>query len=74
MKQNNPPWLDHGSIDEIIFCQEFLQDHPMICVNDAFFTVEGRTYVAKAHTSLMEPRVKNSYLFLQKLIALAFSL
>ena len=40
MKQNNPPWLDHGSIDEIMFCQEFLQEHPMICVNDAFFTVE----------------------------------
>ena len=44
MKQNIPPWLDHGSIDEIIFCQEFLQEHPMICVNDAFFTVEGRIH------------------------------
>ena len=44
MKRNDPPWLDHGSIDEIIFCQEFLQEHPMICVNDAFFTVEGRIH------------------------------
>lgn len=44
MKQNAPPWLDHGSIDEIKFCQEFLQEHPMICVNDAFFTVEGRIH------------------------------
>ena len=44
MKNNAPEWLELNRIDEILFCQEFLQEHPMICVNDAFFTVEGRIH------------------------------
>ena len=44
MKKETPEWLDFNRIDEILFCQEFLEEHPMICVNDAFFTVEGRIH------------------------------
>ena len=44
MKKETPVWLDLNRIDEILFCQEFLEEHPMICVNDAFFTVEGRIH------------------------------
>ena len=44
MKKETPVWLDLNRIDEILFCQEFLQEHPMICVNDAFFTVDGRIH------------------------------
>ena len=32
MKKQTPEWLDLNRIDEILFCQEFLQEHPMICV------------------------------------------
>ena len=44
MKKETPVWLDLNRIDEILFCQEFLEEHPMICVNDAFFTVDGRIH------------------------------
>ena len=37
-----PAWFDGKKINEVLFCEEFLQDHPMLCVHDAFFTTEGR--------------------------------
>ena len=45
MEQTKPEWVDpRGTIDEIGFCQEFLWQHPMICVDGAFFTREGRIH------------------------------
>lgn len=38
----NPVWLDGKKINEAMFCEEFLQDHRMLSVSDAFFTVNGR--------------------------------
>lgn len=35
-------WWDGKKIDEVCFCEEFLKDHPMISINDTFFTVDGR--------------------------------
>lgn len=29
-----PIWLDDKSINEIFFCEEFLSEHKVICVND----------------------------------------
>lgn len=37
-----PEWFDGKNVDEIVFCREFLQEHPMICVKGSFFTVDGR--------------------------------
>lgn len=37
-----PAWFDGKKINEVLFCEEFLQDHPMLCIHDAFFTTEGR--------------------------------
>ena len=37
-----PDWYDGKHLDEVIFCQEFLEEHPMKSVNGAFFTVNGR--------------------------------
>ena len=37
-----PAWFDGKKINEVLFCEEFLQDHPMLCIHDAFFTAEGR--------------------------------
>lgn len=37
-----PIWYDGKKINEVLFCREFLQDHPMICIRDTFFTTEGR--------------------------------
>lgn len=37
-----PVWFDGKKINEVLFCEEFLREHPMLCVHDAFFTAEGR--------------------------------
>lgn len=35
-------WFDGKKINEVLFCEKFLREHPMLCVHDAFFTTEGR--------------------------------
>ena len=40
--EDYPVWFDGKKINEVLFCGEFLQDHPMLCIHDAFFTTEGR--------------------------------
>ncbi len=37
-----PDWLDKHRINEAKFCEAFLKTHPMVSVNHAFFTKEGR--------------------------------
>lgn len=37
-----PDWFDGKHLNEVLFCTEFLSDHPMKSVNGAFFTTEGR--------------------------------
>ena len=37
-----PVWFDGKSINEALFCEEFLQTHKIIFTNGAFFTLEGR--------------------------------
>ena len=27
-------WFTEKGIDEVLFCREFLQKHPMVCIND----------------------------------------
>ena len=40
-KQGMPEWFDGKKINEILFCEAFRKEHPMICINDQFFTVDG---------------------------------
>ena len=37
-----PDWYDGKNVNEVLFCQQFLEQHPMKSVNGAFFTVNGR--------------------------------
>ena len=37
-----PFWYDGKSVNEVGFCEEFLQQHPMVCVDGSFFTKDGR--------------------------------
>ena len=37
-----PVWFNGKSINEAIFCQQFLVSHPLVYTDGAFFTVEGR--------------------------------
>ena len=39
---DSPIWFDGTSINEALFCEEFLQTHKIIFTNGAFFTPEGR--------------------------------
>lgn len=37
-----PIWLDDKKkIDDRAFCDEFLEEYPMLCINNQFFTVDG---------------------------------
>lgn len=36
-----PEWVDGKKINEVLFCREFLEEHPMVSLGGAFFTVEG---------------------------------
>lgn len=38
---DQPIWFDGKHINEALFCEEFLREHPMVSVNGAFFTVDG---------------------------------
>jgi putative DNA primase/helicase len=43
-----PPWYDGQRFNEVLFCAEFLKEHPMVCVNGSFFTVDGRVHDEEA--------------------------
>ncbi len=36
-----PEWLDDKSINEVLFCEEFLAEHKIICVNDHFIGIDS---------------------------------
>ena len=36
-----PDWYDGRHINEVLFCQQFLDKHPMKCVRGRLFTVDG---------------------------------
>ena len=37
-----PAWYDGKTINETLFCETFLSEHPMVSVNNTFFTKNGR--------------------------------
>jgi putative DNA primase/helicase len=39
--QTWPEWYDGRHINEVLFCQQFLEEHPMKCVRGRLFTVDG---------------------------------
>ena len=43
MERNEPPrWLQDKHFNEVLFCEDFLAEHPMVCVGGSFFTKNGR--------------------------------
>lgn len=41
VEQYDVTWFDGKKINESIFCEEFIKDFPMICINNTIFTVDG---------------------------------
>ena len=39
---SNPIWFDGKNINEILFCQAFLEEHKILFTNRAFFTPDGQ--------------------------------
>ena len=39
--QTWPDWYDGRHINEVLFCQQFLDKHPMKCVRGRLFNVDG---------------------------------
>ena len=37
-----PVWFQKKKVDEVLFCEELLEELPMICIHDSFFTVDGK--------------------------------
>ena len=54
----NPAWFDGKKINEAMFCEEFLRDYPMITVNGAFFTVNGRVHDENRLKKVIYDRIK----------------
>ena len=43
IKSNELPlWFDGKKVNEVLFCEDYLQKHPMKCVGGSLFTTEGR--------------------------------
>ena len=48
-----PRWMQDKHFNEVLFCEDFLVAHPMVCVSGSFFTVDGRVTdeVIRAYTT-----------------------
>lgn len=53
-----PEWMDDNKINEVLFCADFLDAHPMISINGAFFTVEGRISDENRLKKIIYDRIK----------------
>ena len=54
----NPAWFDGRKINEVLFCEEFLRDYPMVTVNGTFFTVNGRVHDENCLKKLIYDRIR----------------
>lgn len=41
-KVETPRWMQDKHFNEVLFCEDFLAVHPMVCVSGSFFTADGR--------------------------------
>lgn len=55
-----PEWFDGKKINETLFCQEFLDEHPMVCVKGTFFTVEKRITDERELKKLIYEKLKGT--------------
>ena len=59
MKQLDlPDWLVDRKINEALFCEAFLKDHPMKSINGTFFTVDGRVSDENRLKKIIYDRIK----------------
>ena len=58
-----PAWLDGDKIDEVLFCEELRAEHPMLCIHEGFFTVDGKvtdeSWIKNAIFEKLKPYVRH---------------
>ena len=57
-KPYSQEWFEDGQIDEVAFCENFLQRMPLKCINGIFFSYDGMlpdSEVAVSYTHLTLP-------------------
>ena len=37
-----PAWMNGKRVNEVLFCQEFLREQPLVCVRGCFYSMDGR--------------------------------
>ena len=55
-----PEWFDGKKVNEILFCQVFLEEHPMACVKGTFFTVDKRITDERELKKLIYDKLKGA--------------
>ena len=55
-----PEWFDGKKINETLFCQEFLVEHPMVCMKGTFFTVDKRITDERELKKLIYDKLKGT--------------
>ena len=59
----SPSWLDGDKIDEVLFCEELRAEHPMLCIHEVFFTVDGKVtdegWIKNAIFEKLKPYVRH---------------
>ena len=40
--RERPGWMIGKNVDEVAFCEEFLREHPLVCVQGVFYSTKGR--------------------------------
>ena len=56
-----PVWLDDKSVNEIIFCEKFLSEHRIICINNQFIGFDGvieDIYIEKLIYEKLKPYIQ----------------
>lgn len=41
MDRNTPDWFENNAVNEVRFCEDFLKEKPLKCVNNVFYSVDG---------------------------------
>ena len=54
-----PVWFNRKVVNEILFCEEFLSEHPMVYVKGSFFTVEHGITDERELKKLIYEKIRN---------------
>ena len=42
LQDDKPVWFRGKQLNEVLFCEEFLREHQLVCVRDSFYSMQGK--------------------------------